>query len=182
MQVFLTNASWEFEEIERAVRWLDDKRLQKMCTETMQIVSDAMRRHGEELPPYKAYNTKAPWPKWASRKGKNMTCLILYLCELLREYTYRTGKEHKSGRYIEEVKDWIDMKKFMYHVADNRPIVINDSIKNKVATYLPSRYRNCQPHEWYRALLVYKWIEADTKKPTWTNREPPKWYIHYMLE
>ena len=76
-------------------KFLDDKRLRKMCLETAQMLCTAVNEHGGEAP-YKSTHKNHPANVWTRTTRENYIWLLLHLIALGNEYYRRFGKVHKS--------------------------------------------------------------------------------------
>lgn len=152
-----------------AAKHLDDIRLNKMITESCQMLVIALVKNGlpkERIPLTKAgkpYKTKGhanhPVTIWTGRTRKNFRWHMDYLAEMLDEYHYRTGKT-RAGDDI-------------YYVAHDNDRLIPDGILEP--------FQNCSLYketlaqdvcECYRQTMIDKWLK-DKIKVKWTKREPP---------
>ena len=85
MQIFVTDKDPNL-----AVKWLDDRRLNKMIVETVQILSHSFNG------PYKLTHKHHPCVKWSLESQENRNWLVQYLVALYNERVLRTGKGHLS--------------------------------------------------------------------------------------
>ena len=84
-----------------AAQFLDDKRCVKMCLETAQLLSSALRLcgySGEKL--YKITHKNHPSNVWARTTQGNYKWLLEHFRALCNEYTRRTGKTHASSKLL----------------------------------------------------------------------------------
>lgn len=152
-----------------AARHLDDIRLNKMITESCQMLVIALVSNGlpkDKIPLTKAgkpYKTKGhanhPVTRWTARSRGNFRWHLQYLMAMMDEYTYRTGKTHAGDDicYLAHDRDSLipegDLESFQ-----NSSLYQNAS--NTIAAY--------------RTTMIEKWIK-DKIKVKWTKREPPFW-------
>lgn len=88
-------------DLDTSASYLCDKHIVKMPTESGQMMSDVLRRHGLEAP-YKKANPNHPCTKWAGDHELNYRFLYNYTISMCREYTRRYGKVHKIEQMINE--------------------------------------------------------------------------------
>lgn len=142
---------------------LDDKRVVKMTLETTQLLCTALHAYGKKVP-YKPTHLKHPITLWALQEP-SMAWLIQHGYALCHEYTHRYGKQHACQKVLERIERHVPRCRITRHfvnAARHRSLELD-------FTHLPV-------HEAYRAYLSARWI-SDKRKPIWTNREPPEWYI-----
>jgi hypothetical protein len=154
-----------------AAQHLDDIRLNKMITESCQMIVMALVQNG--LPdslipltksgrPYKVKgHSNHPVTKWTSRSQANFLWHNTYLGFMLQEYHYRTGKT-RTGINV------YDVAQNNYHLLPNCP---GDAYAN--CSFYSDNYIQDITH-CYRLTMGDKWA-ADKIKVKWTKREPPKW-------
>lgn len=141
-------------------RALDDLRLNKMIVETAQLLSTAMRFHGSLAPVYKSTHINHPCAVWARETDSNYKWLLLYMSDLVEEWTSRTGNmNHKS--YVSVFNELCGGPKLMPK-GDLTP------------------WPNCTPYkntgtfDAYKLTLKNKWAN-DKRPPKWTNTQKPSW-------
>lgn len=84
-----------------SAQFLDDKRCVKMCLETAQLLSSALRlcgHSGEGL--YKITHKNHPSNIWARTTQGNYKWLLEHFRALCDEYNRRTGKIHASSKLL----------------------------------------------------------------------------------
>jgi len=147
---------------------LDDKRLNKMVTETAQLLSNAVHKWGfsEADRVYKLTHRNHPCTMWVCEKVNHFGWTITLLDAMREEWYHRTDLFHGAG----------------IRVAD--PLIsVLDELDEDDLSPTPSYFPNCTPYNWvdvhaaYRQTLCDKWY-ADAEKgrpPQWTNRSPPTW-------
>lgn len=146
---------------------LDDKRLNKMCTETAQILSTALWHRGFVDPNlYKPVMVNHPIVLWATEKDENLWFTWNMLFNLSRVYVESFNKIHEATRKLDLILHYIDNLPF------SEPLSFHNSARNLSLnldfTHIPDV---CEA---YRAYLNVRW-KTDKREPKWTNREPPKW-------
>lgn len=151
-----------------AATHLDDMRLNKMITESCQMIVMAMVQNG--LPHSKIPLTKAGTPyrvkghanhpitKWTGMTRGNFHWHVLYLFSMLKEYHLRTGKIRTGENIIASA-------------IDNYSLIPDGDLE---PFYNCSTHRGGDTITAYRLTLLDKW-EKDKIKVKWTNIEPPKW-------
>ena len=82
-----------------SAKFLDDKRCIKMCLETAQLLSTALRVNGYKANDiYKIAHLNHPSAIWARATQGNYKWLLEHFRALCDEYTRRTGKIHASSK------------------------------------------------------------------------------------
>lgn len=165
----------------QAAEWMVDKHVVKMILESAQLLSTAHRildgeqvmgksktgrnakrwilRDAREPVIYQATHINHPSAVWCRESVENYNWLTDHFFALMREYTYRYGKQHKCYGELsymlqsppKNLQEW-DMTTMPSAMADEYKIS-NDPIVN---------YRN-----------YYKL--GKTKMHSWKNRQPPEW-------
>lgn len=145
---------------ETSALWLDDKRKNKMITETAQMISTVIWRNHSEY--YRSHQSvlmqpsyvNHPCTKWAAAHINHLYWLHEYLQSLKTQW----GKPHKSFRVL--------------------PIV-EPLVQNPVTSILS--FPNCTTYKHiedtvqaYRIYMVDKWNKD--LLPTWNKGEKPYWY------
>lgn len=93
MNIFITSPSPT-----KCARFLDDKRLVKMCLETAQILSTTLRCYGYTGEVYKISHVNHPASIWVRQNQSNYRWTLAHFRALCEEYTRRYGKVHASSR------------------------------------------------------------------------------------
>lgn len=84
-----------------SAKFLDDKRANKMCLETAQLLSTALRVNGykgEDV--YKIAHLNHPSSIWTRTTQGNYKWLLEHFRALCEEYNRRTGKIHASSKLL----------------------------------------------------------------------------------
>ena len=84
-----------------SAKFLDDKRANKMCLETAQLLSTALRVNGytgDDV--YKISHANHPSNKWCRATQGNYKWLLEHFRALCDEYNRRTGKTHASSKLL----------------------------------------------------------------------------------
>lgn len=148
----------------KSAQALDDKRVIKMILETAQILSTVIRGldevYAENHGLYKKTHTGHPCVKWAGQSRNNYLWLLSHMQALLEEYTYRFGKQHKSGSLVPAFIEYAPM------MPEGQGLV---------------PFANCTDfkhiqnvHDAYKHALISKWAK-DKLVPKWTNKSRPMW-------
>jgi hypothetical protein len=81
-----------------SAKFLDDKRCIKMCLETAQLLSTALRVNGYKgNDVYKIAHLNHPSSVWTRTTQGNYKWLLEHFIALCNEYNRRTGKSHASS-------------------------------------------------------------------------------------
>lgn len=149
---------------------LDDKRLNKMILETAQLLCSRFNiQAGEQITPYRTSHANHPITLWVLTDRNNARWLYQLGMAYGAEIEYRFGREHSCYRVIRELGETFrDLK---------QPVLPGIKLHNGARhkgldldfTHLPT------PNA-YRAYLNARW-PGDKRKPTWTRRGPPSWYV-----
>lgn len=152
-----------------AATHLDDIRLNKMITESCQMLIIALVKNGlpkDKIPLTKSgkpYKTKGhanhPVTVWTGRTRGNFNWHILYLGSLLDEYAFRTGKT-RAG---------IDIFYLAYNYIHLIPSGGLQTFQNS-SFYEETLTQDVT--ECYRQTMIDKWAK-DKIKVKWTKRKPP---------
>lgn len=138
---------------------LDDKRVVKMCLETAQMLSTALRENGvTDARLYKSTHRNHPSCKWVRETDLNYAWTLTHLEALLEEYTKRYGKVHASSKLLE----------LFYEYMDKIPEGDLTDFANCAARQdLGINYKNFRDATTaYMLYLNDRW-SADKKAPTW---------------
>lgn len=93
-------------------KYLDDKRVVKMCTETAQMLSTAIRLvtdypHKDEV--MKSTHANHPSNVWIRQSKQNFEWAYKHFLALNDEYTLRYGKVHKTMEHAHHFKAAINL-------------------------------------------------------------------------
>ena len=148
-----------------------DKHVVKMILEYAQLLSTAHRlvdrqffedgcvKFGWDEVLYKSTHVNHPSSLWVRHSSSNYQWLYALWLNLLREYTYRYGKVHKSSR--------------LWEVLGQSPISIKDSEFTEPPLVMPEVYHSTCAVTAYRE--YYR--KEKTSLLTWKNREAPEWAV-----
>ena len=85
----------------KCAEFLDDKRVNKMCLESCQLLSTALRVNGYlENDIYKISYVNHPSSRWTRATQGNYKWLLEHFKALCNEYNRRTGKVHASSKLL----------------------------------------------------------------------------------
>lgn len=147
----------------KAASYLDDMRVNKMITESLQMLATAMIRHGAvdaDLPrnkagtAYKPSHQKHPCTIWTGDSGENFEWLYLHTVALCNEWHARTGKRQIGDANLSIVSQ------FLYNMpwTGQTPFVNCTTNFKHIADI----------HEAYRLQLELKWNNKKEKyRQTW---------------
>ena len=170
-----------------SARNLDDKRVNKMVLESAQMLCTAINEHGgltktqvglnkRGKPKYeyqfasgnKAYaptHANHPSNVWCRETRMNYGWLLMHFAALANEYTYRTGKVHKS--YRELFNDLLHGINFI--PLGNLTPYANCAARQDMNINYKHMTDVCQAYQLY---LIDRWAN-DVLTPKWTNRSRP---------
>ena len=135
-------------------RYLDTIRVNKMVTETAQILSTAANTcAGKQVATYKSYNPNHPVVLWAMRSRGNYFWLYAHFVALCKEYIKRRKRYHKS--YIKCLNELANLSDYI--PQGQRTEFLNASKNHK---HIPDVF------EAYKLDLKQK-CENDVIKLTW---------------
>lgn len=152
-----------------AATHLDDIRLNKMITESCQMLVITLVKNGlptRLIPLTKAgkpYKTKGhanhPVTVWTGKTRGNFRWHLNYLMEMMDEYTYRTGKTRAGIDICCLAHDW------------DRLIPEGSLERFQNSSLFPNHNDVIDA---YRFTMNAKW-KNDKIKVKWTKRKPPEW-------
>lgn len=160
MNLFLPDPS-----IKVSVESLDDKRVNKMILETAQLLSTAIRiiDPDTELNIYKMTHKNHPVSIWVRSTIDNYIYTLNYFKTISDEYTYRTGKVHKSSLLYPVF--------FKFITSNEGAMTLNKGLTPFANC---TEFKEDEVHTAYKKTLESKWIR-DKLIPKWTNRSRPTW-------
>ena len=148
MNIFVTHPDYE-----KACKYLDIKRQNKMLVESVQMLSTAVQYHGGTAV-YKPTHINHPCNIWVRENLHNFLWLEGYALHLSRRFLLRTGRTHLSGK-----------------------ILLNTSLHDQAIELLPhgqnqTPFVNCttdfkdveDTHDAYKLQLLLKW-KNDVHEP-----------------
>ena len=157
MNIFVTSA-----DPTECAKYLDDKRVVKMCLETAQMLSTAVYISTGEIVAYKPSYVNHPCNIWTRISNANFIWLCKHGLALCSEYTARYSRRHKSQDVIDSLvsyhKTFPDrgLSPFANCAANN---ILGINYKNEINTFIS-----------YRKYIKHRW-RLDTRIPTWYGME-----------
>lgn len=151
----------------KAAQALADRHVSKMILESAQILSFVADRYGHPaIYKVKGVHKNHPATIWAGNRWENWNWLVQHALALEQEKIFRTGKGHKSA----------DVIRYYYNNNFGPP---KDFLpKELFVLCMPEKYRGPKRVQSYRNYyLNEKQFFKDGKRPTWTKRQPPEWWI-----
>lgn len=169
MNIFMTHPSPV-----QSARWLDDVRVNKMLTESCQLLSTAIRICSRDDPSlcrgiYKTTHKNHGCAVWVRSGRDNYIWLATHAMELYCLYNQKNNRVHASLAVLERLMplDYIieEGTTEPYNATRNKEhnIDFGDEANIFVA---------------YRKYLVARW-EHDKRRPTWHGRGKPFWIETY---
>lgn len=161
MNIFATSS-----DPKQSAMWLDDKRVNKMITESAQIICTVLAGDGIKNLPFKSTHEHHPVVLWAGDTPQNLNWLLQHHIALAVEWEHRFDKTHASGL----------RPGFIAHIPPaKQPQTFQNSAKN---TSRNLDFTWCDDvHLAYRMYLSARWLN-DTRPPKWTKRFEPDWKLH----
>lgn len=155
----------------RAATYLDDRRVNKMILESVQLLSNNMYARGLKGP-IKLAQVHHPLNKWLLKDSLNYWWLLLHYSALMNQYAVRRLMIHEYAKFFTH----------LYQGAPDKFPTIDEFYKHvQLANFASNKklglnFREVTP-VWkaYREYLSARWDRAEVK-PTWVNREQPDWY------
>lgn len=138
-------------------KYLDDKRVVKMCLETAQMLSTAINENGGKAT-YKSTHKNHPSCVWVRTSKANYNWTISHFICLLDEYTKRYNKTHKCSLLLKEFKNNIDL------IPDGCLSPIPNCAANVSVGVSYKHVKNV--YDAYKEYLCVRW-ETDKRTPTW---------------
>lgn len=154
MNIFVTSSC----PIESA-KFLDDKRVVKMCLESAQMLSTALAERGVvDSRLYKPTHKNHPCNVWTRETRGNFFWLFRHFQALLAEYSRRYGKLHASSRLV------IPFIELMHSIPEGELTAFVNCAANKEHG-LDYKSMPCVFGA-YKGYLLDRW-ERDMRTPTW---------------
>ena len=92
-------------------RSLCDQHIVKMPLEEAQMLCTSLWHHApeyaQEMGLYKPVHQKHPCTLWAMENNRNYSFAFRLYDSMLREYTFRYGKEHGAGKHYDALKEGV---------------------------------------------------------------------------
>jgi hypothetical protein len=149
-----------------AVQYHCDVHIIKMIVETAQLLSSAHHvLDGDNAISdiYKKTHHNHPCAVWVRQSNNNYNWTHYFLGELLKEYTYRYNKIHKTTEIYKTL------------FCQPRNIPIDYFNLNNAAQAMPDEYKSDNIVESYRN--YYKFKKITMPRFTYKNREIPDWLV-----
>lgn len=142
----------------------------KLIVEVCQMLSTAHFVLDDTQVGYKPTHQGHPCSKWIRETSGNYQWAYLHFKALCSEYTFRTGKVHKSSELLK--------------VLEKLPSKIEIADRTSFAMAMPDEYKKLgifDQTKAYRAYLNHKFAEWSCReKPIrveWANRGKPNWVM-----
>ena len=156
-------------DLKKCVQSLDDKRLNKQILECYQLLNNYVRKelNHEEKVGY----TNHPVYKHFTSNSYNLYAMMKYAIEACIEYLYRFKIDHKLFNSINK------LRKNVFKYPNNidslyEPYFMRGSLGQ------PEYIRTTENvSQLFQKRLIEKW-DNDKRKPIWTNRNKPEFYIN----
>lgn len=145
----------------KAAQYHNNRHCVKMILESTQILSTAAQINiGANPLLYKPTHIKHPCTLLATKNRSNYIWVLELTKALLGEYTYRFGKDHKSGRLVK-------------HLSEIAPRIPSGELS--FAQAMPDTYKKEDPVEAYRAYYRgdKRFDKAGRPLDVWTKRQKP---------
>jgi len=159
MQLFITSA----DPVECA-QALDDKRLNKIITESAQVICTVLAGDGFKGLPFKPTHDHHPIVLWAGETNANLYWTCRYHIALHDEWLYRGGRTHASR---------IDQAILSNISSRNAPKAFINAAKNESLeidfTWVDDVFMA------YQMYLTARWMN-DRVLPKWKRRNQPEWF------
>lgn len=143
-----------------SAKFLDDKRANKMCLETAQLLSTALRVNGytgDDV--YKISHANHPSNKWCRATQGNYKWLLEHFRALCEEYNRRTGKIHASSKLLPIFERGVSL----IPVGERLPFSNNARNLTKGVDFTHETNVNLA----YQLYLSVRW-EGDKREPKWS--------------
>jgi len=150
----------------KAAKMHCDKHVVKMPLEAAQILSTVHHIYNSIYAEkcYKKTHEKHPCVVWASKTRENYFWAFELYKELLKEYTYRYQKIHKSSELLSYL--------------EHNPVISENNELTPFVQAIPEEYRMDD------AVLGYRkyYILEKSKFCRWTKRKAPEWYEKGIIQ
>lgn len=143
-----------------SAKFLDDKRCIKMCLESAQLLSTALRVHGYKgADVYRIAHLNHPSSKWSRATRGNYEWLLAHFKALCEEYTRRTGKTHASSKLLPV----FEANAHLIPAGERMPFSNNARNLTKGVDFTHEKDVTIA----YQKYLNARW-ETDKREPTWS--------------
>lgn len=143
-----------------SAQFLDDKRCIKMCLETAQLLSSALRlcgHSGEGL--YKITHKNHPSNVWARTTQGNYKWLLEHFRALCNEYNRRTGKTHASSALLPAFERGVSL------IPEGERMPFSNNARNLTKGVDFTHEKDTIKA--YQLYLSERW-ESDKREPKWS--------------
>lgn len=143
-----------------SAQFLDDKRCIKMCLETAQLLSSALRlcgHSGEGL--YKITHKNHPSNVWARTTQGNYKWLLEHFRALCNEYNRRTGKTHASSKLLPAFERGVSL------IPEGERMPFSNNARNLTKGVDFTHEKDTIKA--YQLYLSERW-ESDKREPKWS--------------
>jgi hypothetical protein len=143
-----------------SAKFLDDKRCIKMCLESAQLLSSALRLCGYSgTDVYKISHKNHPSSRWCRATQGNYKWLLEHFKALCDEYTRRTGKIHASSKLLPIFEANIEL----IPAGERMPFSNNARNLTKGVDFT----HETDTVKAYQMYLSVRW-EGDKREPKWS--------------
>ena len=138
-----------------SAKYLDNRRVVKMCLESLQLLSTAINHYGGNAP-YKSTHYNHPASIWTRESYWNALWLYKHFMALCNEYTARYGKIHKCETYAKQIESQLYL---IPSIGVNRTPFVNCTKFKDIENVLVA----------YQVALADKWEQDSLKgyEPKW---------------
>lgn len=144
--------------------YLDDKRVNKMTTESAQIICTVMDSLGYRVP-YKPTHPSHPVVRWAGESSHNISWLLRHHVALAQVYQSVYRRRHLSF-----IKVGLPFSKYI--ISREKPTLFANAAQRKKLGIDFTNESNV--HIAYQKYLIERW-KLDKVPPTWIGRNTPPW-------
>tara|TARA_R110002050_G_scaffold75215_2_gene161327 strand:+ start:9313 stop:9876 length:564 start_codon:yes stop_codon:yes gene_type:complete len=150
----------------QSAKWMLDKHVVKMPTESMQMLSTILTNLNIDAP-YKPVMLNHPCTIWARESKHNFLWLMEHTMALCKEYTVRYGRKHKVEETYNEYEDKLY----------NASLLLPDIGLTEFAQAMPDE---CKRETITKSYQTY-YLEKKWEFATWKTKEPIWWpKAHYV--
>lgn len=144
----------------QCAKFLDTKRVIKMCLETAQLLSTALRVNGYNNDNvYKIAHLNHPSSVWCRKTRGNFKWLLEHFKALCDEYTKRTGKTHASSKLLPIFESSVNL------IPDGLRTTFSNNARN--LTKGVDFTNESDVTLAYKLYLSSRW-ETDKREPKWS--------------
>jgi hypothetical protein len=152
---------------EQSAKWLVDKHCVKQILESCQLLCTAFHTQGINAP-YKPTHKNHPSSIWTRQSAENFQWLISHTYGILKEYSERYKKIHKSSQVLKWCDDHYHLLGFDSN--DLTPFAI--AISNDSVCRALSYFDTLSATEKYKAYYFFD----KNHLASWKEKNPPYWY------